>query len=275
MSNLIDIIGLDKMLKYIRSTGKTKFSIYRAGQSGNNIPVYECFEHNTAENAVQSFQAWAEVIDNNAVYKIVLTDNVDIDADGTVKKSKNKSGKMEALFALNAPGVQYGQQQQQQSGQLLPAPLDAAEMRKQITAEIVAAQREDTLMRKVDELTVKIAAMEAEEEEEEEGGLMGVLGNPQQMAQINSLLMMLRGGPAAQVPGTGPLAGPAEQTPQPAANVHPRPKEQRTENVNNALKRLYKANRDIDTDLLLLADLAENKPETFNQMLMMLRGGMI
>jgi hypothetical protein len=44
------------------------------------------------------------------------------------------------------------------------------------------------------------------------------------------------------------------------------------DNINKAIKILYKNNKNLDTDLLKLAELSETKPDTFNMLLSTLRG---
>lgn len=45
----------------------------------------------------------------------------------------------------------------------------------------------------------------------------------------------------------------------------------RTENINKAIKLLYKHDKQLDTDLLKLAEIAETKTETFNMLISTLR----
>ena len=259
----IDIIGLEQVLAYIRSTNKSKFTILRAGQNGSNIPVFECFDNSTTENAMRAFEQWAKVMNNNNVYKIVLFDLLD-DDEGTQKKTRAKAGKMEAFFALTDPSTSFGK------GSNADAPTQTlAEIRKQVAAEMEAEKREDTLLAQIKELTLKVEAMQAldeeEEEEEEEEDLLGALKDPKTMMGLSQLFTMLRGGQPPVVNGTTEPAGtPADQA---------KAQSEKTQRLNSAVKRLFAVDKNLIEDLELLANLAEQKPETFNQMIGMLRMG--
>jgi len=93
------------------------------------------------------------------------------------------------------------------------------------------------------------------EEEEEEKEVNGISPDmAQQMAQIMGIINMFK------KPNTPPTINGAEET---QSNFK--------ENINKALKTLYKYDKNLDTDLLKLSEIAENKPDTFNMLINTLR----
>jgi hypothetical protein len=251
----VDIIGIENVLKYIESTKKTKFSIYRAtGTNGAYMPVFECLESDTNANAVSKFRDWAEVVNNNVPYKLIVYDfaEVTIAEDGTkkIKKASERNGKMESVFILNntfTQGQQANQQNQNNSGGY-----DLAALRESIVSDLAKKHEESAILKEIAELRQRFLDMDAEEEEEEEpdNSIAGI--QPDQIAQIMGLVNMFK----SQAPAV--LNGTEEQG-------------TRTENINKAIKLLYKHDKQLDTDLLKLAEIAETKTETFNMLITTLR----
>jgi hypothetical protein len=92
--------------------------------------------------------------------------------------------------------------------------------------------------------------MDEEDEEEEDNSVAGI--QPDQIAQIMGLVNMFKNSSPAILNGT------EEQG-------------TRTENINKAIKILYKHDKSLDTDLLKLAEIAETKTETFKMLINTLR----
>jgi hypothetical protein len=250
----VDIIGIENVLKYIEGARKTKFSIYRAtGTNGAYMPVFECLESDTNVNAVAKFRDWAELVNNNVPYKLIVYDfaEVTIAEDGTkkIKKAAERNGKMESVFILNntfTQGQQTNQQNQNNSGGY-----DLAALRESIVSEISKKNEESAILREIAELRQRFAEMDAEDEDEEPDNSMAGI-QPDQIAQIMGLVNMFKGNAPAVLNGT------EEQG-------------TRTENINKAIKILYKHDKSLDTDLLKLAEIAETKTETFNMLISTLR----
>lgn len=250
----VDIIGIENVLKYIEGARKTKFSIYRAtGTNGAYMPVFECLESDTNVNAVAKFRDWAELVNNNVPYKLIVYDfaEVTIAEDGTkkIKKAAERNGKMESVFILNNTFTQ-GQQTNQQN-QTNTGGYDLTALRESIIVEISKKNEESAILREIADLRQRFNEMDAdEEEEEEENSVAGI--KPEQIAQIMGLVNMFKSGAPAV------LNGAEEQN-------------TKTENINKAIKILYKYDKSLDTDLLKLAEIAENKTETFNMLISTLR----
>lgn len=249
----IDVIGLENVVSYIQATKLSKFVIQRVGSNAQAIPIFECIDSDSNANAVNEFTKWAAVMNNATPYKITLFDFAEIttDANGQTKvqKSKAKTGKTEVTFIINAtaPTTQANQQQHTNTNQ----GFDIASLRADIINEISKKQEENAILAEIRELKQKFADLDAEEEEEEEeenGALGGV--DASQLGSIMTLVNMLK---AQSAPAT--INGIDEQK----------------ENINKAIRILYKHDKSLDTDLLKLAELAETKPDTFKMLLQTLR----
>lgn len=249
----VDILGLENVVSYITATKLSKFVIQRAGSNAQAIPVFECIDSDSNANAVNEFSKWAAVMNNSLPYKITLFDFAQIkqDENGAIKveKSKNKSGKTEVTFIINT-AMQATQTNQQPNANNLG--YDLAGLRADIIKEISKQQEENAILNEIKALKAKFAELEAEEEEEEEEEEPGKIGgiDPSQLSQIMGLVNMFK------TPSTPPtINGVQEQQ----------------DNINKAIKILYKHDKALDTDLLKLAELAETKPDTFKMLLETLR----
>ena len=251
----IDILGLENICKYIEATKLSKFTIQRGG-SGQYIPVFECINSDSNANALHEFKKWADVVNQNIPYKIVLFDFAEIiqDENGAdkIKKSKSKSNKMEAVFMINSAltSMQTNQTNQTQQNNFGN---DLQTLRADIIKEISQANEKNEILNHIKSLEAKINLMEEEDEEEEdeieeEGSIAGI--KPSQLSQIASLVAMFK------TPSQPPVINGVDEV---------------KDNINNAIKRLYKINKNLDTDLLKLAEIGETKPELFNMLLENLR----
>lgn len=248
---LVDILGTVNVLKYIEASKYSKFSIIRAGSTAANTNVFDCIDSESNETALKRFEEWANVVNNNVPYKIILFNEVEITTgtDGEIKinKKKSKSGKMEALFILNNTAVNFGVSTQGKAESL-----DVQSLTAQIVERISKEQNENLLLKKITELEAKINAYEEEEEEEEEEEGNSIAGiNANQLQQIMGLVNLFK--------GTG-------TPPQINGEI-----EDQKANINQAIKRLYKVDKDIDKHLLKLADIAEKDNATFTMLVGMLK----
>lgn len=256
----IDIIGTENVVKYIEASKLTKFTISRIGTSNSALPIYECIDSDSNANAVSEFMKFASVFNNSTPYKITLFNFAikEIDENGQmkVKKQITRGEKFECSFILNT-NFQSGQTSQQtnvnhQGG------FDFAGLKDSIINEISKKQEENAILNEIKELKSKFAELEEEDEEEEkENKDLEIAGmKPDQLTQLFGLIGMLKGN--NQNPPA--INGDANQD-----------AETKRVNINNAIRVLYKHDKQLDTDLLKLANLAENKPDTFVMLLDMLR----
>ena len=247
---LVDIIGTENVLKYIKASKYSKFVVLRAGTTAAGVNVYESTDTEDNESAIQRFEDWANVVNNNVPYKILLFNEVEITTtqDGEIKttRKKSKAGKMEALFILNNTAVNFGTSNQSKGENL-----DVNQLTAQIVEKIQKEQNENLLLKKITELEAKINAYEEDEEDEEEESGNSIAGiDANQLQQIMGLVNLFK--------GTG-------TPPQINGEI-----EDRNANIKNAINRLYKHDKDIDKHLLKLADISEKDPATFKMLIGML-----
>ena len=266
MNNSIDIIGIENVVKYIEASGKSKFTIYRAGQNGMNIPVFECDETQTNGNAVQEFKRWAEIINNTVIYKLVLFNvthlNEDENGNQTIKKTRQKSGKMECLFAMHEQTNNFRSDRGDKG-------FNVEQIEAQIEAKYKKREEDNAILSELKSMREEMAILRAQnaEDDEDDEDEVGGLGNPSQIKEVLGLIQMFTGkGQNAQPPVINGIDD-AETIPAPIVDD----KKQKLENINKAIKRLFVHNKNLDTDLLLLADLADTDKGTFNILIGMLR----
>ena len=249
----VDIIGLENILKYIEATKLSKFQVFRAGANNKYTPVFECLSSDSNPNAVNEFRKWAEVVNNNTPYTVVLFDFCEVidngDGKQTLKKGGTRMNKMESTFIINTGAGTY--QANQTTPQTTNFGGDLATLRSDIINEISKKHEESAILNEIKLLTKKVQELEEEEDEEEEqeAGMIAGL-KPDQIQQLMGLIGMFK------QPASPPVINGVDEV---------------KDNINKAIKILYKHDKNLDTDLLKLADLAENKPDTFNFLLSSLR----
>ena len=257
----VDIIGIEDVLKYIEATKLSKFTVQRQSGAGY-IPCFECIDSESNANAVNEFRKWAEIVKNNMPYKLNCFDIAEIvlDANGNekLKKSNKRSGKMECTFVLNQG---YGNNLSgNKTEQVEHNNFDMVEFRKQIVREISEQQAQNEMLKKMEALEQRIANYEAGEEEEEEEEKPNIAGIPSdQITQIMGIVNMFRN--SNQPPVINGVEETADFTDL----------ELKKQNLNKAIKILYKYDPNLDTDLLKLSQLAETKTDTFNMLITTLR----
>jgi len=269
MAPIYDIAGFDNVCAFIQAAQKSKFSVYRQGQSGYNIPVFESTQHENVNNALQDFKAFAQIVNKGCIYKLILFNEMEelgIMGEGTGKKVKKKTGKNEILFiidpqAIYSPAPDRGNLEKYQA----PAPqINVSELRESIVNEITKKQEESAVLKMLQSMDDRIKAMEInalededdEDEDEISGDNMGAM-----LSNVMLLAKMLKGGqPEAPV-----INGPEAETEAEAAAVDP--KIEKVSKLNNAIKRLYKHDPNLHNTLNKLADIAEQKTETFKFLL--------
>jgi hypothetical protein len=251
---VVDILGTENVLKYIESSKLSKFTIHRLNGT-QNICIFESLDTSENKDIINKFANWADFMNNNIPYKITLFDfaevQTDVNGQTKISKSKYKNGKMEATFILNSVQNFAPTKENQNTSNF-----DMASFRAEIINEIAKKQDENLILNEIKNLKLKFEELEEEEEEEEEtkaGLLNGIDSN--QISQIMGLINMFKPAPVV-INGIEDIT--TEQT-------------SKTQNINNAIKILYKYDKNLDTDLLKLANLAETKTDTFNMLISTLR----
>jgi hypothetical protein len=250
----IDIQGLDNIIKYIEASKLSKFTIARLGNNNGVVPLFECLDSDSNSNAVNEFKKIAEVLNNNCAYKIRLFDFAELvqndNGEIKVKKSKNSSNKMEVSFCINS--LANFQPTHQQNTNNVSGAYDIGNLRSEIIKDIAKQQEDNAILNEIRELKTKFAQMEAEDDFEDEPQNLGGI-DQNQISQLMGLINLFK-------------------TNQNTATINGVDNSQlKRDNINKALKILYKYDNDLDKDLLKLSELAENKTETFNMLINSLR----
>jgi len=249
----VDLIGTENVLKYIQATGLTKFCIQRAEGNGSFLPVFECYDSNSNENAVARFQAWSEIVNTARPYKISMFNFIEFETlasgETKAKKSSHKGNKTEATFILSNNAQQLSSQNQTQHQNNFSG--DFASLKADIIREISKQQEENAILNEIRALSARMNELENEEEEEEEEeeqtGIAGI--KPEQLSQIMGLVNLFK------------------KPTQPNTINGITITEEEIKNCNIAIKRLFKTTPNLDKHLLKLAELSEQKPELYNMLL--------
>jgi hypothetical protein len=239
-----DHTGIEEVAAAIKLSKKTKFRIIRAGINKNSYPVFECKESTTNEKAVQRFLEWAEITDNCIAYEIELFSSKEEDEANGLEYNK-KLGNIRLTFKLNKEEkyIPYNQQQQNNNNTS-----DIAVENALLKQKAYYENRE--LMQKFADMEARFNEyMDQEDDDQDQAELSG-LNNPNIVNLLGILSKSLSGNKPSVVNGL---------------------RSEQITNINNAIKILSKYDDQIDSDLLKLANLAENKTGTFEMLLKTLR----
>ena len=255
----VDFIGIDKVINHIRLTGLTKFTIERIGTNKGTVPVYELLNSNTNDKAINVFANWAENVNSSMPYKLTLFDKVEttIDEQGNEKKtkSKNKLETSQVYFRLNADPFNAGNYNANANYNI--GAVDRESIKRELLNEVQSEQSLKNQIAALSEKVDKILNEEEEEETEEQSNLNG-------FNHISNIITLLQG---------LNLIKPMNNNKQAINGIENDNADNNNfkNNLNKAIKVLYKNNPNLDTDLLKLADISEKQPATFNMLLNTLR----
>lgn len=252
-----DIFGLENVSKYIELTKFCKWTIYNVNTNGNTIPLFDCNDSNSNSNAVEMFENIAGILNNYTTYKIVCYNEVEMILDKAgnekPKATNKKTGKCSITFAIsqNNNNFSKGSNDIQQNNNNV----DLASFRKEIIKEISEQNEKNEILTEIRALKLKFAELDEEDdlEEEKNSTIAGI--DPNQISSIMGLVNMFK------------------KTPDPSLNGVDEPItiDQRKINLNKAIKILFKNDPELDSDLLKLAELSENKKDTFKMLITTLR----
>ena len=250
----IDTYGSKSVIALIEQSLHTKFNILKAGAAKQTAPIFQCINTNSTEAAAKEFKRWSDNMQmggvNNNAYEIHLFTNYSDNAS----KSKETRLPVKFVFCLltnegNKQNI-VRSENPAVSGQQINASDMVMLIKQTIEAEMKAREESETSKR--------LKAIEErllEEDEDEEEAING--GQNDLMAVLTQYAPMF----------AGALAGGAGKAPH-AVNGTP---DEKIKRINTAIQRLHKADPEIDSDLLKLADIAEQKPDQFKFLLNALR----
>jgi hypothetical protein len=244
---ITDYTGAEAVKMLIEHTGLSKFVISRVAAHKNSLPVFEHIEKGGVDKAVTAFIKFAQIADNNIAYEMRLFNSLeDSEAVGEEVRNKKQGKVLAFTFCLNKE-----QQYTQQTTTPVNQNINVSEAIENALLKYQKQQTESELLRRIEALDAKINATIEEDNEEEEEELNG-LNNP----QILNLISLL-----------GNVFNPKPQT----TVINGIDDDNKIKNINQAIKILHKYDSEIDTDLLKLANIAENNNLMFNTLLKTLR----
>jgi hypothetical protein len=246
---ITDYTGASAVASLIQQAGLSKFVISRVGSHKNNIPVYEFIENRASnERAIDVFNKWAQIADNALPYEMKLFNSLE-DSQETGEEVRNKKqGKILSFtFCLNKEQTYQQQANPSEAQQYVNILIENAEMK------VHQQYQNQETQRKLEEMEARLKEYEEDDEEEDDLSELNGLNNP----NITNLIGMLSGLLNKKPAGTA-VNGTDDQKIKLA-------------NINKAIKILAKHDEQIDTDLLLLASMAENNKVMFDTMLNTLR----
>jgi hypothetical protein len=262
MSLDVDLVGVGPVSTVIKQSGLPRFQVTRRGAGRGATPVFECLQNNNADKAAKDFENWANTLlaanpANSVQYDIIIFDENPLEDDdlndGNKPQARRyRSKKIRFSFVLQNTvqemgvinGPRYEQPAQPDLSQFVP--------RSQVDS-LIAAEREKMEWKfKFDQLNERLARMEEEEEEEEEEETHG--------SDAVKFLDKLSGLFNAKKEPEAVINGPDEDSPA-----------DKLKRINQAVTILAKHDKNIDKNLMKLAELAERKPDTFQSLLSMLQ----
>jgi hypothetical protein len=239
-----DHTGVDEVAGAMKLSKKTKFRIIRAGINKNSYPVFECKDSTTNEKAVQRFYEWAEVTDNCIAYEMELFSSKEEDEAAGIEYNK-KLGNIRITFKLNKEEKYQPHSQQQQAHQY-----DQTAVIENALLKQKAFYENNELMKRLEVMDAKLNEYMNEDDDDDDEAQLSGLNNPNIINLLGLLSKALSGNKPTVVNGL---------------------KSEQISNINNAVKILSRYDDQIDTDLLKLANLAENNTATFEMLLKTLR----
>jgi hypothetical protein len=247
-----DYQGANSIANLIEITGLTKFRITRVGINKNSVPVYEHIGTGSNDKAVSKFREWASLTDNCLPYEMELFNSKEDSEQNGEEVHNKKQGKiLRFTFCLNKEERTSninGVQNNNNSG-------NVTELIENALLKQRAMYENNELMKKLETMETKLNEYiaEEEEEEEEEQSELGGINSPAMMNLLGLLNKMVSG-----------------INNKPKTVINGLQNDQIT-NINKAIKILSKYDSEIDSDLLKLANLAENNTATFEMLLKTLR----
>lgn len=257
----VDLIGISAVSSVIKQSDLPRFIILRRGAGRGATPIYEALKSDSSEKAKRDFEQWANTLlaanpNNNVQYELIAFDDTALDeedfaSDGKMKRSRSK--RIRFSFMLKAPsdnlGVINGKPE------VIQPDMSSFVPRSEVDKMITDAVEKTLLKIQIKRLEDKINELEEEDEEEDEEEIGGVGGSA--MAFLDKLGALMN----AKKPEEAAINGiEGENT-----------KEAKIKRLNEAIKTLAKHDKDIDKSLAKLAEIAETKPDTFQQLLSMLQ----
>jgi len=273
----IDVIGINPVANLIRQSGLTKFIIYREGAGKGSTPVFENIFCDSNPKTVTSFTDWASNLLNSnpvntTVYDIFLFDEralideeeSEAEEGEDIKRplrSKKKANKIRFRFQLASNNMMQGMNGQQNSNYVTKE-----DMGKIVTEALIAAEG----VRANNEILNRLKALEEDDEDDEDDQ---DFDSSDSLGRIEKIFDRVEGlitkkkikdkSEENELELADSVSGVEDIKKKTGRDVK--------KNINLAITKLYKYDKDLDLDLLKFAELAEKDTEQFKTFIKALR----
>lgn len=269
MFNNVDLIGVPAVCNMIKQTDLKRFIIYRQGAAKGSTPVFDCSYTQNNSAAVKNFKDWAENItaynpQNFLCYDILLFNDAEDTNDAVDKGDGKKKNKIRFCFALNAAG---GQSSNNGGGNFISG---LNQPTVDIAGEIAKGVQMAMLQYENKQLKEQIADLESEDEYADESAGGDVIGKVvSMMKEINENNKFMANEPA--INGDEDLLNANLTEQKNKYNFLPAEIKVKNENINKALKVLWAKDKNLDTNLLKLASIAQTNDFLYNMLIAKLK----
>lgn len=246
-----DLIGIENVSAWIKQCKLTKFRITKFGASHRNTdPLIETSsDKSTNTQAIEEFKEWASYTDNYLPYEIEVYNNLEECIENDIDTTKKKGTKKKCSFVLNKERDFIPDKQQNNNN------ISVADAIEHALLKFQTKQTENVLLQRLEAMEAKLNSINSEDDFEDDEESLSGINNPNMTALIGMLTQLFNKKGAA-VNGT---------------YDEPKIQKYESDNIKKAIAILSKHDDQIDTDLLKLANLAENNNGTFNLLLNSLR----
>jgi len=266
----IDVIGINSVANLITQSKLNKFIIYRDGSLKGSVPVFENVNSPSTAKARESFIDWANNImnsnpSNTSVYEIFIFDEKALEDEDEENESeqegarrrisKRKSNKIRFRFQLasNNFGSMGAMQQQQPQGNYVTRE-DMATLLNEALVKAEEVKTKNEILQRLERIEEEMSSEDEDEDGEQSGN--DTLGRVEKLFDRFETLGKF-GSKKTQQPINEPaqVNGVEEQSKATGRDIKA--------NINKAITKLYKFDKDLDLDLLKLAELAEKDNAQF------------
>jgi len=272
----IDVVGISSVANLVQQSDLTKFIIYREGSGKGSVPVFENIVGDSNAKAKESFLNWANNIvstnpNNTTIYEMFLFDERALEdedeeekeiTEGARKKiSKRKSNKIRFRFQLATQNFMQGINNAPPAGDYVTR----SDMATLLNEALAKAEEK----RANNEILQRLEALENDDDEDQDQD-NAAAGDT--LGRVEKLFERFEG--LGSFGKKKPAEAIAEAKPEAVNGIEEISKKVGRDvkaNINKAITKLYKHDKDLDLDLLKLAELAENDNAQFTMFVTALR----
>lgn len=260
---VVDYTGAQAVSEIIKNSGLSKFIIYRHGTSRNSVPVFQCTDCKSPQQAIKAFMDWSTIAGNgntNPYDMVLFTGSADqLDTEATPSKKEKTIRFTFSLAKGNYTG--YGNAYGHNPGYSG----DLSTIVENITLKLEKKYDEMETKRQFEELKKEIQELKEEQEFDDDADQLDGVQNQWSTALLG-LINNYNNRNAPAINGAETSTEPGQQNTDKRLATP-----EQIKNINHALKILFKHDKQLDSDLLKMATLAETNKPLFLTLLTSLR----